>query len=131
MAIIGSTMTSDAAIAITPGSNNVVWEPDGVIIPNGLHLVDTVAEFQSRYQLTIKSRVPVLDVKTGKYTKVKKSLSLSRPHVGDDGTVEFATVRIEVDHPALDGTPDQLINLAVQALLAGSMSGYWANGSLS
>jgi len=129
------TMSLLASATVTPsGGTALAFAEDGVSIPNGVHLiVPADADYQTRRQLTAKYRPPSLDVKTGSYSKDKKSISLALPQVLPDGRVVFNTIRIEREvHPSLSAANAlELCNLGAQLLVDSDVTAFWATGSLS
>lgn len=118
----------------TTGGTALVFADDGITIQNGVHLVvpaDT--EYQTRRQCTAKYKPPTLDPKTGQYGKDKKSISYVHPVIRSDGSVVFATLRIEREIPPVmdaDAAADMNI-IGAQLLTAAAAAGFWVSGSTS
>lgn len=121
---------------VTATGSSASFARDGVPVASGIHFVNIGQVFPNQTQLTIKSRPPILDTKTGTYGKVKKSISLARPFSLPSGQVVFNTIRFEVEvHPLMDsyldpGASDDLIDQMVQLIASPALSAFRSNGSL-
>jgi hypothetical protein len=126
---------SDSATGISvTGGTALPFSDDGVTVPNGVHLVCTGdTDFATRRTITAKVRPSSLDPKTGVYGKDKKSLCLALPIVATDGSVKFATIRIEREVvPAMTAAQCTNLNrLGAQLLVDADTDNFWANGGLS
>jgi hypothetical protein len=127
------SLLASATVAAS-GGTALVFAEDGMTISNGLHLmVPADADYQTRRQVTVKSRPPALNAATGVYGKDKKSISLAKPIVLPDGKVVFNTIRIEREvHPSLSASDAAELNaLGAQLLVDADVTAFWANGSLT
>jgi hypothetical protein len=127
------SLLATATVSAT-GGTALAFADDGVSISNGLHLiVPADADYQTRRQATVKYRQPTVDVKTGVYSKDKKSVCLALPKVLSTGQVVFNTIRIEREvHPSLSAAEAlELCNLGAQLLVDADVVAFWANGSMS
>lgn len=127
------TLAQDATIAVTDGTP-VEFQDDGITIANGVHLVCTTdVAYTTRRQITAKVRQPSVDVKTGLYSKDKKSLSMAFPMLLTGNKPVFNTFRIERElHP--ECSPEEaatINNLAAQLIVDANMANFWGVGSLS
>jgi hypothetical protein len=133
MALKNMSIQTGATVAPTGGSA-LVFADDGVMIPNGVHLiVPADADYQTRRQITAKYRPPTVDAKTGVYGKDKKSICLAQPIVLSNGSVVFNTIRIEREvHPSVTAANAlDLCVLGAQLLTDADVTAFWATGSLS
>lgn len=127
------SLLASATVAAS-GGTALVFAEDGMTITNGLHLmVPADADYQTRRQVTVKTRPPTLNPATGVYGKDKKSISLALPIVLTSGQVVFNTIRIEREvHPSLSAASALELNkLGAQLLVDDDVLNFWANGSLS
>lgn len=131
MGLKSMSLTAGATLSVT-GGTPLAFATDGVAIQNGLHLIVPADSFAVRRQATCKYRAAVLDVKTGKYGKDKKSISLSVPVTLGDGSVVFNTIRIEREMYPLEAaaTAVELNKLGAQLLIDADTDSFWASGSL-
>ena len=114
------------------GGTDMTFAPDGITIPNGVHLiVPAVSDFLVRPQLTVKYRPPALS--NGKYGKAKLSMSFTIPSILADGSMNFDVLRLEREvHPetaaavALDFN-----NIGAQLLYDPDVTNFWATGDLN
>lgn len=117
------------------GGTSALYREDGVTIPNGFHAVATAdADYLLRRQMTAKVKQPVLDPKTRKYGKGKRTVSLAFPILDPiDGTVIFNTFRIELEvHPYLDATAILgMRKCAVQVLMDEEVENFWTMGAVN
>lgn len=127
MAIHGS-ITTPAVLGGT--AINLVGSP--VQIPNGIQLVDGSAEnYALRKVCTIKTRPPVYDSKTKKWSKIKTTMSFTYPELGADGEVVFNTLRIEkeVSPLAAAGVTTALKAFGISALASTDAASFWDLGT--
>lgn len=128
------TLQTNAAttnISIVAGAN-VTFTPDGVSVPNGLHLADAnVADFRVRPSITLKTRNPQL--RNGIFTKGKRWITLTQPRILADHSISYDVVRIEIEvHPETTAAlADSLIATACQTLFDSDLSSFRASGSLA
>lgn len=116
------------------GGTALAFAENGATIANGLQLIvpgDT--DYATRRYVTIKSRQPTLNPKTGSYGKDKKSMSLTLPCILTDGSVVFNVIRIEREvHPSVSAANVLELNkVAAQFLIDADCTDFWATGSLS
>lgn len=131
MGLKNLTLAEDAAMAIT-GGTPLVYVSDSVAIQGGLHLVVPAdQDYVTRRSLTAKARPAALDPKTGQYGKAKRSLCFASPFVKPNGSVVFATVRIETEFPP--EMPEQDVYkmqcYASQTLPSTDLRNFWVLGS--
>jgi len=125
--LAGSTVSAS-------GGTAQVFADDGITIQNGLHLmIPADADYQTRRSATVKYRAPIVDPKTGSYSKDKKSVSYTLPIVLSDGRVVFNVLRIEREvHPSLSAEAAAELNvIGAQLLTDADVTAFWANGSLT
>lgn len=133
MGLKNMSLQAGSTVSVTGGTAQV-FADDGVTIQNGLHLiVPADTDYQTRRSATAKYRAPVIDPKTGSYSKDKKSISYTLPQVLTDGRVVFNVIRIEREvHPALSAAAAAELNvIGAQLLTDADASSFWASGSLS
>jgi len=133
MSIRNLTLKLVPTVAFTEGTDVSLTET-GQTIQNGLQLSNTDEnEILSRYVVTLKSRLPVLDPKKGTFTKGKQSIVITIPTQLADGSVVFDTIRIERDnHPSSPFSHGHSLNgLAAQMLTSESFTKFWDAGSLA
>jgi len=133
MGLKNMSLLAGGTVATTGGTAQV-FADDGITIPNGLHLiVPADADYQTRRSVTAKYRPPVVDPKTGTYTKDKKSVSYTCPVVLSSGQVVFNVIRIEREvHPSTTAAAALELNtIGAQLLADADVVGFWATGSLS
>lgn len=133
MGLKSMSLLAGATVAAS-GGTALAFADDGVSIPNGVHLiVPADTDYQTRRQVTVKYRQPTVDVKTGVYSKDKKSICLAKPMVLSTGQVVFNTIRIEREvHPSLSAAEAaELCALGAQMLCDSDVANFWATGSLT
>lgn len=124
---------SGAASFTVTGGTDQTFTPDGVSVPNGLHLADAgTADFRVRPMITIKTRNPSYNSVTG-FTKGKRWASISEPIILANGEIAYNVTRIEQEiHP--ESTVAQELNMrfrGAQLLFDTDLSGFWTTGSLA
>lgn len=132
MSLKNMTILTGATLAAT-GGTSMVFADDGVTVPNGLHLmVPATADYRVRQSATFRFRPPTLSP-LGKYSKDKKSCSITLPKLLADGTVVNNVIRIEREvHPEMTAAEALDLNkLASQALFDADTTDFWSAGSLS
>lgn len=123
-----------AATVSASGGTALAFADNGVSIQNGVQLiVPADADYQTRRQVTAKVKQPVIDPKTGVYSKDRKSISLTRPQILADGKVVFNVIRVEREvHPSLPAADAlELCKLGAQLLVDSDVTDFWANGSVA
>lgn len=133
MALKNMSLLAAATVAAS-GGTALVFADDGITISNGLHLiVPADTDYQTRRQVTVKYRPPVINAKTGAYGKDKKTITLVKPVTLTDGTVVFNTFRLEREvHPTLTAAEVlEMNNLAAQMICDADVTAFWATGSMS
>lgn len=122
------------ASALTPtGGSDLTLTPDGVSVPNGIHLADaSQADFRIRKNLTVKSKTPSL-LTDGTYTKDKKTMTFVQPKILASGKTVFNLIRIEREvHP--ESTAAEALDLSMiggQLLTDADFATFWSAGSLA
>ena len=128
------TLQTDAAttdISVVAGTD-VTFTPDGVTVPNGLHLADAgVADFRVRPSITLKTRNPQL--RNGVFTKAKRWITITQPRILADLTISYDVVRIEIEqHPESTAAQnDSLVAAACQTLFDADLASFRSSGSLA
>jgi len=123
----------DNATSTATGGTALTFATNGVGIPSGTQLVATSdSDFQTQRILTAKVKTAVLDPRTGRYGKGKKSLSLSLPQVNEDGSVIFNVWRLEEDvHPSVTAAVRENMRQIISQLVTDTdMDAFWATGSV-
>lgn len=124
-AAIAATLTPDASSSV------IHFAEDGVVIPNGLHLVCTDDAYDVRKQVTFKVRPSTYDARSGSFSKAKQSVSIAIPTVLSDGKISFTTLRIEIEaHPSVEPAVfTELFNYGSELLLDPNYRDFWALGA--
>lgn len=133
MPLNGASIANSPTIAIS-GGTAVTLTSNGMTVKNGIQLIDAaVTDFRIRPVLTVQSTPPALDKATGKWSKGKKSISITTPKILADGTQEFPNITVTLkDHP--ENTTAELQKLrewAIQALQDADFSNFWSAGSVA
>jgi hypothetical protein len=126
------SLLASASVAAS-GGTALAFAKDSVAIQGGIHLiVPSDADYQTRRSVTAKVKPASINVKTGVYTKDKKSMSLTRPKVLTDGSVVFEVFRVEREmHPSSPAADALEMNsLGAQMIIDSDAAGFWANGTL-
>lgn len=130
MGVENTTLLTGATVSATGGTNRD-FTPDGVEVPNGIHLSDSgEPDFKIKQQLTLKTRNPQLN--NGLYGKGKKWATLVVPQVLSDDSIAFNLIRIEVErHPdmAVSDYTDML-KQGAQLFIDTDLTDFWNEGSL-
>lgn len=133
MPLNGASIANGPTISIT-GGTAVTLTSNGMTVKNGIQLIDAaVTDFRTRPVVTAQSTPPALDKATGKWSKGKKSISITTPKILADGTQEFPNITVAMkDHP--ENTPaeqQKLREWAIQALQDADFSSFWSAGSVA
>lgn len=133
MPLNGASIANSPTISIS-GGTAVTLTSNGMTVKNGIQLIDAaVTDFRVRPVLTVQSTPPALDKATGKWSKGKKSISITAPKILADGTQEFPNITVAMkDHP--ENTPaeqQKLREWAIQALQNADFSKFWSAGSVA
>lgn len=131
---LNGAVVKSGATAMTPtGGTDKTFTTDGVTVPQGLHLANAAqTDFRIREHATVRNRVPVL-LPTGKWTRDKKSVSITVPKVLSDGTYVNNVIRLEREvHPESTAAEATELNmLMAQALSDSDFAAFWSSGSLA
>jgi len=113
------------------GSTPLTFAEDGVVIANGVHMICTDDDATTRRQLAFKARPSAYDMRTGSFTKMKNTLSVSTPVHSSDGKMSFTTVRVEFEATPESPTETNvaMLNLAAQAIVAQQAKNFWLLGA--
>jgi len=129
-----TAILKSGASAMTPtGGADETFTPDGLTVPNGLHIADAAqSDFRIRKNMTIRNRVPVLAA-DGSYSKDKKSVTFVAPKILASGKTIFNLIRIEREvHPESTAAEAlELSMLGAQILSDNDFLTFWATGSLA
>jgi hypothetical protein len=134
MSANSATFRVDAAptdFTVAAGTN-ATYTPDGVDIPNGLHLADAgETDFRVRSNITLKTRNPQLV--NGIFTKGKRWATFVQPKILADDSIVYNVVRIEVEaHPECSTTEvEALVSSGAQLLVDADFTSFLLTGSLS
>lgn len=139
MSIQDITLHESVTTPAVFGGTSHQFGTDGAVVANGVHLVDVAeADYLSRFQLTAKNRPTTFNVKTGAFSKEKRSVSIARPCVPVvngvvlPGNVTFNSVRIELEcHPNAMGDVALLRTAAAEFLLSSASDAFWNRGALA
>lgn len=134
----GITLKEELTTSAVFGGTSHVFVPDGVKIESGIHLVDaTEANYADRFQMVLKSKPPVLNTKTGIFSKGKQYLSISRLSVPEVGGIPvgsgstFTLGRVEIEALPQDmGDVSKLRIMLAAALLSPAYDDFFNRGSL-
>lgn len=124
--------TGATGMTVTAGTD-LTFGPDGITIANGTHLaVPADADFRTRRNLTVKTKVPVL-APDGTYSKDKKSVTYVVPKILANGRTVFNLIRIEREvHPECTAAEAFELNMIGGQLVSDSdFAAFWAGGSLA
>ena len=131
---LSSAVVKTGATGLTVvGGSDETFTPDGVSIPQGLHLADAAeTDFRVRKNMTIRNRPPTLD-NLGVYSKDKKSITIVAPKILASGATVFNLIRVEREvHPESTAAEALELNmLAGQALSDADFLSFWSAGSLA
>lgn len=133
MPLNGASIANSPTISIS-GGTAVTLTSNGMTVKNGIQLIDAaVTDFRIRPVLTVQSTPPALDKATGKWSKGKKSISITTPKILADGTQEFPNITVTLkDHPENSTVELQkLREWAIQALQDADFSNFWSAGSVA
>lgn len=133
MPLNGASIVNGPSVVIS-GGTAVTLSSNGLTVKNGVQLIDaSVTDFRIRPVVTIQSTPPVLDKATGKWSKGKKSISITIPKLLADGSQEFPNITVTLkDHP--ENTPAETQKLrewCIQALADADFLNFWNAGSVS
>lgn len=130
---VQTTTLKEGATGITiVGGSDLAFTPDGVSVPNGVHLAAAaVADFRVRPTITLKTRNPQLN--NGTFSKAKRWLSFTLPTILTDLSVVYNVVRIEVEvHPELTAAAAvDIARIGAQLLSDDDLVTFIASGSLA
>lgn len=130
MSLVNASILTGTTVSAA-GGTAVNYTPDGVTIPNGMHLIDAaVADYRVRPQLTVKTKFPTVD-SLGVYSKDKKSCILVEPYILASGKTVFNLIRIEREvHPEFPAANALDLNKkGAQMLTDSDFTSFWATGS--
>lgn len=96
MPIKGAVIKEGATPAFTGGTDKTYSEMTSTG-PGVLTADLSVADFRVRPNTVHTSKLPVLDAKTGVYSKGRASATHRRPKVCSDGITRFPLARVEVE----------------------------------
>lgn len=133
MSVSDMTLKTGATHNVTGGSDNV-FKPDGLTIQNGVHVVCVSDSDQlTRKTLTAKVKPSVVDAKTGKMSKDRKSILVVQPIQLSTGEVVYPLLRIEREaHPAMsDEQVNSFNELGSQILVGTACSSFWTTGQIA
>lgn len=133
MSIQNAIVKTGATGMTVVGGADMSFSPDGVSIPNGVHLaIAADADFRTRRNMTVKSKQPVL-LPSGVYSKGKQSITVTCPKILADGSTTFNLIRIEREvHPESTAAEAFELNMVgAQALSDADFTAFWAGGSLA
>lgn len=131
MGIQNMTLLSGATVSAT-GGTTVNFAPDGVSVPNGVHVADSAnADFKTRANVTLRTRNPQLV--NGVFTKNKRWVTYVAPQVLSSGDIVFNLVRVEVEfHPDLAAADlTEMLKRGAQVMIDSDLATFWSMGSLS
>lgn len=131
---IQSAVVKAGSTAMTPtGGSDVTFTPDGVSVPNGIHVADAAqTDFRIRRNMTIKNKIPTLNG-NGVYSKDKKSITFVAPKLLASGETVFNLIRIEREvHPESSAAEAlDLCMIGAQLLSDTDFSAFWSSGSMA
>lgn len=133
MSVQNAVVKSGATAMAPTGGSDVTFTPDGVSVPNGIHLADAAqTDYRIRRNLTVKNKVPTL-LADGNYSKDKKSVTLVHPKILTNGKTVFNLIRIEREvHP--ESTAAEALDLCMigaQLMSDTDFTAFWTSGSLA
>lgn len=131
MGIQNMTLLDGATVSATGGTAKT-FTPDGVTVPNGIHVADAAnADFKTRENIVFRTKNPALV--NGEYTKGKRWVTYVIPMVLTSGAIVFNLVRVEVEvHPDMPSAAFvDMLKKASQLFIDSDMTTFWSAGSLS
>lgn len=131
MGIQNMTLLDGATVSATGGTTQT-FTPDGVTVPNGIHVADAAnADFKTRENIVFRTKNPALV--NGEYSKGKRWVTFVVPQVLTSGTIVFNLVRIEVEvHPDMASADfTDMLKKAAQLFVDTDLATFWSAGSLS
>lgn len=131
MGIQNMTLLDGATVSATGGTAKT-FTPDGVSVPNGIHVADAAnADFKTRENIVLRTKNPALV--NGEYTKGKRWVTYVAPMVLTSGTIVFNLVRVEVEvHPDMPSANfTEMLKKASQLFIDPDLTTFWSAGSLS
>lgn len=132
MGIQSLSLATGATVSAT-GGTAFTLTPDGVSVPNGVHVVKaSETDFRIRPNATFKVKQPTVD-SLGVYTKDKKSVLYVQPKILASGQTVFNLVRIEVEiHPETSASDAaDLRKIGSQLLFDADTDAFWISGSIA
>lgn len=130
MGLNGAIIKQAGTNSVT-GGTDITFSADGQTVANGLHLIDaSEPDYRIRPSLTAKYRTPTLS--NGEYSKDKKTLTLVRPMIKDNGETVFNLIRIEREvHPETSAADALELNTqGAQLLFDSDFAAFWSIGSV-
>lgn len=131
MGVQSATLLVGSTVSATGGTSQT-FTPDGVFIPNGVHLADAnQASYKIRENLVLKTRNPQLSGNV--YGKGKRWATLTVPKELVNGTITFNLIRIEVEvHPEMSASDyADMLKKGAQLLIDADFTAFWSTGSLA
>lgn len=132
MSLQNATVKTGSTGLTVVGGTDMSFSPDGVIIPNGIHVsVAADTDFRVRRGLTMRQRLPVLSGVV--YSKDKKSAVYTTPKILADGSTVFNLIRIEREvHPESTAAEAFELNMVGGQILSDAdFLVFWSGGSLA
>lgn len=128
MSLKDITLHAEPTVTIVAGGSQHHLVEDTQNVVNGYHLIDvSEPDFMDRIQVTVKSKNPTLDAKTGLISAVKRSVVLAKPVLDSKGNVRFDSLRLELN--ALPGDVSRIALLRVMATQILDEIAFWESGT--
>lgn len=132
MPLQSAVIETGATISKTGGSAKT-FAPDGMTIPNGLHIVvPATSDFRVREHATLKYQAPVLD-SSGGYSRGVRRISFTIPRLLASGKYVNDVFTIESKIHPETSTANELDHrkMAAQMMFDSDFDAFWATGSLA
>lgn len=114
------------------GGTPTTYTADGKSVNGGIHVSDgSQPDFRVRPNITFQNREPKYNSATMRFSKDKKKVTLVRPIILADGSVEYNLLRLEREvHPATTAAAALELNIqGAQLLFDSETAAFWSAGS--
>lgn len=133
MAANNPTIKKNATSLTVVGGTDAIYTETSKVVPGGVEVSNlATTDLRVRETIECKNRNPVLDSKTGLYTKRKTDAKLVFPVLQADGSVQFdvwrITAEVSVGTSAADLSDRRY--RAGQCITAVTFDNLWVNGSM-
>lgn len=133
MAANNPTIKKNATSLSVTGGTDAIYTETSKVVPGGVEVANlATTDMRVRETIECKNRNPVLDSKTGLYTKRKTDAKLVFPVLQADGSVQFDVWRITAEVTVGTSVADLADRRfrAGQVITAAAFDNLWVNGSM-